>query len=112
MHLISWLVTPTIIPITVTGSSDATIKFWNRDGQLLTTLEEHKDRVMLVSFSPDGNSLASTSVDGAVKLWNLKDLKLTSELNVLLKKSCDWVRDYTNTNQKLEPRDRTLCDGI
>ncbi|PMB19415.1 hypothetical protein CEN45_19170 [Fischerella thermalis CCMEE 5198] len=94
----------------VTGSSDATLKFWNRDGQLLTTLEEHKDRVMSVSFSPDGQTLASTSVDGAVKLWSFKDLKLTSDQNVLLNKGCDLIHDYLKTNQKVEKSDRTLCD--
>lgn len=64
---------------------------------------------MSVSFSPDGTTLASTSVDGAVKLWNLKNFKLTSDLNVLLTQSCDWVGDYLRTNQKVEKSDQFLC---
>jgi WD40 repeat protein len=95
-----------------TGSSDATIKLWNREGQLLTTLEGHIDRVMSVSFSPDGQLLASTSVDNSVKLWNLKDLRLTSNLDTLVGQGCTWIDDYLRTNEKVEERDRQLCNGL
>ena len=36
-----------------------------------TTLEGHADLVTSVSFSPDGTTLASGSLDGTVKLWDV-----------------------------------------
>jgi dipeptidyl aminopeptidase/acylaminoacyl peptidase len=53
-----------------TGSSDKTVKLWNRDGTLLKTLTGHNDSVWSVSFSPDGQTIATGSSDKTVKLWN------------------------------------------
>ena len=33
---------------------------------------EHKDAVLSVAFSPDGQLLASGSLDGTVKIWKQK----------------------------------------
>jgi len=55
--------------IIASASDDHTVKLWNFDGTLLTTLEDHTDRVTSVSFSPDGQLIATASLDGTVKLW-------------------------------------------
>jgi WD40 repeat protein len=39
--------------------------------QIVTTLRGHKDGVTEVVFSPDGSLLATSSVDGSVKLWSV-----------------------------------------
>lgn len=42
----------------------------------LKTLEAHTDRVLSVSFSPDGALLASGSVDNTIRLWVVKEDRL------------------------------------
>ncbi|WP_293114439.1 hypothetical protein [Moorena sp. SIO4G3] len=74
--------------------------------------EGHRDRVMSVSFSPDGKTLASASVDGAVTLWNLENQTFSSDLDTLLKLGCDWAGDYLKTNHEVEKSDRSLCNKI
>ncbi|HBR75841.1 MAG TPA: hypothetical protein DEA78_19580, partial [Cyanobacteria bacterium UBA11159] len=53
-----------------------TVKLWNLEGKELLTLTGHKSSVSIVSFSPDGKTIASGSSDGTVKLWNLEGKEL------------------------------------
>ncbi|NJK67561.1 MAG: hypothetical protein HC789_08455 [Microcoleus sp. CSU_2_2] len=41
-------------------------------GQLLNTLQGHSHWVLSVAFSPKQPLLASSSVDGSIKIWDLK----------------------------------------
>ena len=49
-----------------------TVKLWTIQGGELTTLTGHQAAVYDVSFSPDGQSLATASGDTQVKLWSLQ----------------------------------------
>jgi WD40 repeat protein/serine/threonine protein kinase len=47
------------------------VKVWDTaTGHELLTLKGHTDRVTSVCFSPDGQRLASASLDGGLKLWD------------------------------------------
>jgi WD40 repeat protein len=47
-----------------------TVKIWDRNGRLLTTLVGHQDTVNSVSFSPREPSIVTASSDGTVKIWD------------------------------------------
>ena len=53
------------------ASGDNTIKLWNTDGTLITTLQGHKGAVWDVEFTQIGKTLVSGSEDNTLMLWNL-----------------------------------------
>jgi WD40 repeat protein len=64
----------------VSASSDKTLKLWNIDGSLRTTINAHDAEVYAVAFSPDGQTIASASRDKTVKLWKF-DGSLRTTIN-------------------------------
>ncbi|MEO1393057.1 MAG: AAA-like domain-containing protein [Cyanobacteria bacterium J06634_5] len=68
-------------------------------------LANHQGRVLSVSFSPDGNTIASASSDGTVKLWD-------RNLERLLVRGCDWIAGYLRNNPEgREAADEGGCEG-
>jgi WD40 repeat protein len=49
-------------------------------GHLITTLSGHRHIIGSVAFSPDGTTLATTSFDATVKLWDAKTGHLITTL--------------------------------
>jgi WD40 repeat protein len=71
MAVASLACSQTMLPTEADGAEDA---HW----QLSKTLVGHTDRVGSVALTPDGQTLASASWDGSVKLWDM-DRTLTTE---------------------------------
>jgi WD40 repeat protein len=108
VHHPSWVTNLTFSPdgqIIASASRDGIVKLWNIDGKELHTFETNCDQVNSINFSRDGKTLAFASANSRVILWNLN-------LDDLLKRGCDWLRDYLKTNPNVSESDRHLCDGI
>jgi WD40 repeat protein len=87
--------------ILVSGSEDDTVRIWSLDGKFMQVLSGHQTSIIGIGFSQDGKTLISVSSDGMVKFWNF-------DLDDLLTKGCDWLRDYLNTNPEVDETDRHL----
>ncbi len=59
----------------ILASTDAlNVRLWSvKDGSLLHTLSGHKNIVEVLSFLPDGATLASADYDGTIKFWRISD---------------------------------------
>ncbi|MFM7580698.1 MAG: WD40 repeat domain-containing protein, partial [Microcystaceae cyanobacterium] len=89
------------------GSDDKTIKVWDTiTGLNINTFHGHDSYIKSLKFSPDGKILASgSSFDGTIKLWDM-------DLDSLMVRDCDWVRNYLTYNPSVSESDRHLCDNV
>ena len=52
------------------------IILWNMpSGKTARSFKGHKTSVTCLAFAPDGKTLASAGLDGAVRLWSVEALK-------------------------------------
>ncbi|KAI9651967.1 MAG: hypothetical protein M1831_007470 [Alyxoria varia] len=60
----------------VSGSGDGTARIWDCEtGTPFHTLKGHTSWVLVVSYSPDGDTIATGSMDNTVRLWNASNGK-------------------------------------
>ena len=71
---------------------------------MLATLSGHQGVVENASFSPDGQHIVTASDDSTAKVWNID-----SNIDRLIKRGCDMVRDYLTTNPNAKEEDRQMC---
>jgi dipeptidyl aminopeptidase/acylaminoacyl peptidase len=58
------------------GQPDGTIRLWNwKSNRSPIELKDHTNQVRSLAFSPDSSTLASTSEDRSIKLWDVKAVK-------------------------------------
>ncbi|MFP5271772.1 WD40 domain-containing protein [Coleofasciculus sp.] len=91
--------------ILATTSWDNRVQIWRLDDTLVKTWEAEEGRVTSVSWSQDGQALAVGTEDNMAIVWNL-------DLENLLSKSCNWLRDYLNHNPDVKQSNRELCQPI
>ncbi len=67
---------------TLVVGSETAIKIWNTSsGELINTINAPSaEGIKAIALSPDGKTLATTSLDASVKLWNLQDGKMKQTL--------------------------------
>ena len=63
----------------VTVGKDRTVKLWQPNGTPIATLQGHQAMIVRLTWSHDGQTLASGSADGTIKLWS-RDGKLLNTL--------------------------------
>ena len=105
--------------IIATASGDRTVKLWNpedkKDKKLIKTFIDsslnqsdcenykevsHCQEVTSVSFSPDGNTLATASKDQTVKLWNLDGNLIKTFIDSSLKQSdCENYKEVSHCDE-------------
>ena len=96
----------------VSGGKDTTIKLWDvSSGKLLLSRKAAEDTlknpipvpmIFSVAFSPDGRTIASSSADTSIKLWNLA----SGALLRTLKSKSGWVFSLA-----FSPDGRTIASG-
>lgn len=63
-----------LLMTTLLTGDDKSISIWDLSSNaLLTELKGHKDTIMNVDWSLDGQYIASASIDGIVRLWPTQD---------------------------------------
>ncbi len=81
--------------ILASAGMDRTLRLWSREGKLLQTLGGHRASIHSLHFLND-ESLVSSDVTGNLIIWHLD---LDESPMTLLKRGCDWVRDYLNSDR-------------
>lgn len=65
-----------IYPYWASGSADSTVRLWRHPDEYDSPekiLYDHKEYISTVCFSPDGNLLASSGMDGTIRVWQVLD---------------------------------------
>ncbi|WNZ27077.1 hypothetical protein HJG54_29615 [Leptolyngbya sp. NK1-12] len=91
IHSVSWAGDGQTL---ATGGEDGSLKFWNRDGELLYTLDTQQGIVHSVSWAKDGQTLVTGGDDGNVKFWS-RDGELLHSLDAQqsIVHSVSWTKD-------------------
>lgn len=96
--------------------NDGIIGLWDSSsGKLIKTFKGHQGLVTSLVFNPANvNQLATSGVDGTVRLWDWSGNRPSkgAGLDALMAWHCKWVRDYLENNPNVSESDRHLCDDI
>jgi WD40 repeat protein len=91
-----------------TASNDNSIRMWDLQGTLLATLSGHTQGVRDIALDPQGRFATSASSDGSVLIWERGGM---DDLESLLQSSCQWLDNYLEHNQQVDPETQALCQS-
>ena len=86
----------------ISGSSDKLIRIWDigdRNSNCISTLAGHTDSITCIVLHPNGESLASASKDGSIRIWNVKEKRCEKELKG--HKECPVTIRFCNGGKRL-----------
>ncbi|CAD5956070.1 putative WD repeat-containing protein all2124 [Planktothrix rubescens] len=101
--------------ILASASADGTIKLWDVNGNLITTLKPSLEPILSVNFSPDGKSLVGIQKTdpnqvSRISIWNIDTNKVNKYPDILLDQACDQLSNYLETNPNISDRNKKNCD--
>ena len=87
----------------VTASDDKIFRIWDISGKLLAQYKYSSLFVSQANFSPDGKHIlahvqGNSPEQNKVLIWRI------DELDGLLARGCDWLKDYLNTQPQIRER--------
>ncbi|RCJ19564.1 hypothetical protein A6770_05315 [Nostoc minutum NIES-26] len=86
------------------------IRVWSLSGEQIAQFEEPKSSFLDVAVSPDSKQLAVLIVPSNVEGGSSKVRILpVDNLDSLLERSCNWLRDYLLNNPNATDEDRKMC---
>ncbi|MGL5132358.1 MAG: WD40 repeat domain-containing protein, partial [Planktothrix sp.] len=98
--------------ILASASVDGTIKLWDINGSLITTLKPSLEQILSVNFSPDGKTLVGIqkTEHSRIGIWSIDTNQVNENTNTLLKKACDQLSDYLDTSRNVSKMNQKICD--
>ena len=77
-------------------SDDKTVKIWDLERSTsVITFNDHKDAVLSCKFSPDGTCAVGSGIDGTIKVWDVRNNKLSNTTTLATKLSIKSVSTLT-----------------
>lgn len=96
-------------PVAAIGAGNS-IKVWDpHKGALLHTLSGHTARISHIAYSPDGQSIASSSLDKTIRIWDMKTGALIQKIEGDGKYDFGWV-EYSQDGKSVVSE--SLADGF
>jgi WD40 repeat protein len=79
------------------------IRVWDLSGNQLALFKGHQDAIYSLSFSPDGQRLASAGKDGTVRLWSVYSVQQLAQLDISQHFDRGWVTgiSFSPNNQAI-----------
>jgi len=100
--------------ILASASLDGTIKLWDVNGSLITTLKPSLEPILSVNFSPDGKTLVGiqNTKPNRIGIWSIDTTQVNENTNDLLKIACGKLHNYLENSTNVNKINKKICDEL